>query len=545
MPSKKMMLNSRKRLINIHTYRLFAVILITAVVLLLSSCSLLKPAETAPGGHGTLNLSDSGPITLDPAGAAEVGSASFIMQIFSGLVRLDEHLKIAPDIAESWDKSDDGKTYTFHLRRDVKFHDGKAVTANDFKYSWERALNPATRSLTAGTYLNDIEGAVTLISGQAPELSGVKVINDYTLEVKLTAPIPYFLEKMAYPTAFVVDRNNVASGGRWWQKPNGTGPFKLKQWVIDQTLVMERNPDYYGETAKLNQVVFKLYSGNSMQLYQTGDIDVTTIGTDYLGLATDPSNPVSKELKISDEMSIGYLGFNTTKPPFDDAAVRQAFSHAVDKDRVLTLAVDNIVARADGILPPDMPGYNPALQGLSFDVVKAQQLLAASKYGSAANLPPVVITTGGWGNNISGLMGGIIAEWQRNLGVEVTVRQLEAEVFSYVLSQEKDEMYDFGWIADYPDPQDFLDVLFRTGGQNNIGGYSNPELDALLTQAAIEPDNTLRMQMYRDAEQMIVNDAAILPLYFGRTYALIKPYVQGYELTPLGYALLNKVSVTN
>jgi oligopeptide transport system substrate-binding protein len=217
--------------------------------------------------------------------------------------------------------------------------------------------------------------------------------------------------------------------------------------------------------------------------------------------------------------------------------------YAVDKNRVLTLAVNNIVPIANGILPPDMPGYNVNLLGLIFDVQKAKQLITESKYGNVSNLPPIILTTGGWGNGISGLVGGIIEEWRRNLGVEVTIRQLEPEVYSYMLNQEKDEIYEFGWIADYPDPQDFLDVLFHTGNQNNIGGYSNAQLDSLLEQAATESDSATRIKIYQNAEQIIVQDAAVLPLYFGRAYVLVKPYVKGYVLSPLGYALLNKVSI--
>ena len=272
-------------------------------------------------------------------------------------------------------------------------------------------------------------------------------------------------------------------------------------------------------------------------------VDITYIGADYIGLATDPTNPVNQQLKITPELSIGYLGFNTTKPPFDDVKIRQAFTYAVDKSRLLTLAADNVVNEAYGILPPGMPGYNAELQGLTFDVQKARQLIAESKYGSISNLPPIVLTTGGWGNNISGLDGGIIAEWQHNLGVQVTVRQLEPEIYSYVLNAEKDNLYDFGWVADYPDPQDFLEVLFYTGNQNNIGGYSNPQLDSLLALAAVETDPSNRIQMYQEAEQIIVDDAAVLPLYFGRNYMLIQSYVEGYELSPLGFAWLNKVSI--
>jgi oligopeptide transport system substrate-binding protein len=490
-----------------------------------------------------LNLTDTGPITLDPALAAESTSGSYIIQIFSGLVRLDESLQVVPDIAQSWDKSADGKTFTFHLRQDVKFHDGKQVTASDFQYSWERALSPATQSLTAGTYLNDIVGAGDVLSGKTSRLNGVKVPDSYTLQVTINTPVTYFLEKMAFPTAFVVEKSNVQSGSNWWQHPIGTGPFKLQQWQQDQLVVLQRNPDYYGQKASLNQVIFHLFSGNPMDLYQAGSIDVADVSSGYMGLVTDPSNPISKELNVFPELSFYYIGFNAAAPPFDDVNVRQAFSYAVDKERLISLSVDNVVASANGILPPGMPGYNTALQGLRFDPQKAKALIAASKYGDVSKLPPIVLTTSGWGGNISGLIGGVIEEWRRNLGVEVTVRQLEPDVFLYSLSQEKNNLYDSGWIADYPDPQDFLDLLFRTGAQNNIGGYSNPQLDSLLDQASITQDTNARTKMYQNAEQLIVQEAAILPVSFGRSYALVKPYVKGYVLSPLGYPLLSKVSI--
>jgi oligopeptide transport system substrate-binding protein len=499
---------------------------------------------TPAGGQATLNLADTGPITLDPAVAAELSSAMYIVQIFSGLVRLDENLQIAPDIAEGWDESADGKTFTFHLRQDVKFHHGKTVKAADFKYSWERALNPATNSLTAGTYLNDIVGAADILSGKSTQLSGVKILDDYTIQVTIDAPKAYFLEKMAYPTAFVVDKTNVQSGSTWWQHPNGTGPFKLKQWQQDQLLVLQRNNNYYGDKARLNQVVFKLFSGNPMQLYQEGSIDMTFVGPDYMGLVTDPSNPISQELATYPELSLSYIGFNASAPPFDDVNVRQAFSYAVDKERVILLSAQNVVPTAYGILPPGMPGYDASLQGLGFDVQKAKELIAASKYGDVSNLPPITLTTSGWGGYISGVIGGLIEEWRHNLGVEVTVRQLEPEPFLYALNQEKNELFDSGWIADYPDPQDFLDMLFHTDAQNNTGGYSNLQLDLLLDQASTEQDLNTRLKLYQDAEQMVVQDAAVLPLFFSRNYVVVKPYVKDYVLSPLGYPLLSKVSIS-
>ena len=512
------------------------------LVLFLLCLLLLAPMATACRGGNTLNLAGSGPTTLDPALAADSTSAMYIFQLFSGLVRLDQNLQVAPDIASSWDTSSDGKMYTFHLRHDVKFDDGKPVTAADFKYSWERALNPATGSLTAGTYLNDIVGAEDVLSGITTQISGVKILDDYTIQATINAAKSYFLEKMAYPTAFVVDQTDVQSGSTWWRHPNGTGPFKLQQWQ-GQALVLERNDNYYGEQAKLSQVVFRLTGENPMQLYQEGSLDISPVSADYMGLVTDPSNPISKELDVFPELSLYYIGFNCSTPPFDDASVRQAFYLAVDKSRVISLTTDNVVAVANGILPPGMPGYNTNLQGLQFDPEKAKQLIAASKYGNVSNLPPIVLTTSGVGGHISGILGGVIEEWRSNLGVEVTVRQLESQTFLYGPNQEKDQLFDAGWLADYPDPQDFLDLLFHAGAHNNIGNYSNPRLDSLLDQAAIEQDSNARLKMYQAAEQLVVQDAAILPLFFGTNYVVIKSYVKDYVLSPLGYPLLNKVSI--
>lgn len=515
------------------------------IVLILLCFALLVPTTTACliSSGATLNLADSPPITLDPALAADSTSDMYIVQIFSGLVRLDENLQVAQDIASSWDISSDGKTYTFHLRHDVKFDDGKPVTAADFKYSWERALNPATGSSTAGTYLNDIVGASDVLSGKTTQLSGVTVLDDYTIQVTIDAPIPYFLEKMAFPTAYVVDKTNVESGSDWSLHPNGTGPFKLKQWQSGQVLILQRNDNYYGEKAQLNQVVFRLTGEDPMQLYELGSIDVAYVSAAYMGLVTDPSNPISKQLEVYPELSLTYIGFNASGPPFDDAKIRQAFSYAVDKDKVFALSAQNIVSAAYGIIPQGMPGYNASLEGLQFDPEKAKELIAESKYGNVSNLPPIVMTVAGVGGSVSGLIGGIIEEWRRNLGVEVTVRQLEPEVFLYGINQEKDQLYLDGWVADYPDPQDFLDLLFHTGAQNNIGNYSNPHLDSLLDQAAIEQDPSVRLQMYQSAEQLVVDDAAVLPLFFGRSYVVVEPYVKNYMLSPLGYPLLNKISI--
>jgi oligopeptide transport system substrate-binding protein len=492
-------------------------------------------------GQGVLRLWDVGPLKLDPAISADMSSHLYVMQIFSGLVRLDQELNIVPDIAESWEPSSDGKTYTFYLRQGVKFHSGREVKAADFEYSWERACDPDTGSGTAATYLGDIVGAKDMLAGKTGEISGVEVIGDYTLQVTIDAPKAYFLDKLAYPTAFVVDKANVESGEEWWWEPNGTGPFKLKEWEPGQRLILERSQVYYGEPAKLQSVIFSLLAGEPMALYETGQIDVVPVYLAYIDQVSDETSPLHQELAVTPELSLYYIGFNTAKLPFDDVNVRRAFCLAVDKERIAKVILRDMLDNASGILPPGMPGYNEALEGLDYDVEKAKELIAASKYGDVSNLPPITLTVDGYGNSIPSYLGAIIQEWQQNLGIEISVRQLETENFLYNLKQEKDEMFTMGWIADYPDPHNFLDILFYTGSEVNIFEYSNPMLDALLDQAAIEQNRAVRLSMYQQAEQLVVDDAPCFSLWHGTNYILVKPYVKGYELSPLGIPDLSKV----
>ena len=522
---------------------LFALLTIVLLCALpLAGCQTKQPTP-AVVGSGVLKLYGIDPITLDPAVSAEMTSHDYIAQIYSGLVRFDDDMEPAPDIAERWEVSGDGRTYTFYLRKDVVFQDGLGVTAADFKYSWERACDPATGSNVAGTYLGDIVGVRDVVEGRTKEISGVKVVNDYELRVIIDAPKSYFLSRLTYPTAFIVDRANVAGGGEWWRTPNGTGPFKLKEWQEENLLVLERNERYYGQMAGIERAEFQLWSGVPMNMYETGEIDVTGVYVSYIDRVTDTTGPFYQELQVTPELSFSWIGFNTTRPPFDDVNVRRAFTQAVDKEKIISLVFRDLVQRADGILPPGIPGYNESLVGLDYDVAKAREWLALSRYGDASRLPPITFTTMGYGGLIPSYLEAVIIQWRENLGVEVTVRELEPDRYIYYLKEEKNEMFDMGWVADYPHPQDFLDVLFHTGAENNFAEYSNPEADVIMDKAAVEPDNEKSLSLYRQAEQMMVDDAACLPLWFGQNYILVKPYVEGYELNPMGFAMLNKVRI--
>jgi len=300
---------------------LYVVLSVLILALLIAGC---QSAPASPGEGNVLNLYGIDPLTLDPAVASEMTSHEYIMQLFSGLVRLDDNLEPAPDIAQQWQLSGDGRTYTFYLRHDVSFHDGSEVTAQDFKYSWERACRPETGSMTAATYLGDIVGVKPVLAGESDEISGVRVIDDYTLQVTIDVPKAYFLFKLTYPTALVVDRANVETGKDWWREPNGTGPFKLKEWDENSLFILEKNELYYGKVAKVDSVVFHLWSGVPMNMYETSQIDVTGVSIAYIDKVTDKASPFYRELTVVPELSFFYIGFDTTQPPFDDVNVRRA-----------------------------------------------------------------------------------------------------------------------------------------------------------------------------------------------------------------------------
>ena len=528
-------------------YLLLALSLIIGNIL--SGCtpsSKTTSSPTSSSGNGVLTMTNTDPFTLDPAVSSDALSAGYIMQIYNGLLKLDNNLEPVPDIAESMPTlSSDNLTYTFYLRKDVKFQDGIPVTASDFKYSWERATNPATNSPTAETYLGDIVGVNDMLAGKAKQISGVKVIDDYTLQVTLNSPESYFLYKLTFPSSFVVEKNNVNSGANWWQKPVGTGPFKVQEWIKNTDFILARNNLYYGDKAKIAEVKMILNStSNDMDLFETSKIDIASPSADYYDEIMDKSQPFFQDLTISPSLSVDYIGFNCKQPPFDDPNIRKAFSMAIDKDTIVSLTYRNMAQKAEGILPPGIPGYNANLVGLNFDVSQAQELIKESKYGDVSKLPPITLTISGEGGSADPVTQALVYQWKQNLGVNVQVRELEPEVYNSNLSQELDQMYSFGWIADYPYPQDFLDILFTSGSSFNYGGYSNTEVDSLIQQANQESDQTKAFTLYQQAEQQIVNDAACLPLTFGETYLLVQPYVKNLTVNALGFIDFNEVTIS-
>ena len=505
-------------------------------------------AEPLEGGRFVRLYVD--PPTLDPHLTTDATSAQVIVEVFGGLVTIDRNLDVVPDLAESWDISADGRVYTFRIRPDAVFHDGKPVTAEDVRWSLERVTDPLTEAPNVDQYLGDIVGVDAKLAGDVLEISGVRVINERTIEITIDASKSFFLAKMTYPTAFVLDRENIeANPKNWFRKPNGTGPFKMTEYKVGETLILSRHDAYHLGPAKVAEVEMILSGGTSMLMYENDEIDIAGVGLADLDRLLEPSHSLNAELtRAAPSFSVQYIGLNVNEPPLDDVKVRQALNLAIDKREIATIVLGDQVVPAKGILPPGFPGFSESVSGYEFDPIKAKQLLLESKYGNDLdNLPPITITTpGSFGANVSLDMEVVLAMWEKNLGITTEFQQTEFATFLKDLNKRRFQMFDIGWIADYPDPENFLDILFYSDSSNNHTNYNNPEVDALLEKARVETDETLRFSIYNEVEQTILDDAPWIPLWYsGERYLLVKPNVHDYLLTPLIIPKLRHVYLTD
>ena len=452
---------------------------------------------------------------------------------------MNKDLEIIPDLAESWDISEDGKKYTFNLRKGIKFSNGDPVKASDFKWAIERASNPDKGSLNAEVYLGDIVGVKEVIEsgGSLTEVSGLKAIDDNTLEITIDEPKTYFLAKLTYPTAFVLSQDYIEKQGEdWIDNPVGTGPFILSEYQIGQTLKLKKNENYWAEKAKVDGIIMNLAGGVSMAMYENDEIDITGVGLADLERVKDPNDSLSKDLvNVPPQFSLNYIGFNVNMPPFDDVNFRKALSYAVDKEIIAEKIYSGLTKPSYSIIPPGFPGYSPSIKGIEFNEELAKEYLAKSKYSDPSTRPRIIVTIPGTGGS-PGLDTEVISDmWKETLGIEVEIQQVEWATYLQDMNRKRLQLWaGSGWQADYADPQDFIDVLFYSKSDVNHGNYSNPEVDKLILEARTEVDNNRRFLLYNQAEQMIVDEAAIFPLWFDTDgYALVKPWVKGYEFTPI------------
>ena len=476
---------------------------------------------------------------LDPA--IFVGSAAgYPGYLFSGLVRLTPKLQVEPDLAESWVPSPDGKTYTFTLRTHLTFADGHPMTASDVKYSWERAADPAIGGNTAATYLGDIVGIQAIVQGKAKHADGIRAIDARSLAVVLDAPKPYALAKLAYPTGYVVDQRTVeADPEHWFMHVNASGPYKIKQIVENRAIVFERNERYW-QPAKLPFVVFLLNAGGSpLSLYQSGAIDIFYPSDEQAKQIADPSDPLHAQVQTVDSLCSTLLVFDTAQAPTDDINVRKALAQAIDWAAIFKRTQIDTDRMQTGILPPPLPGHLDREAQLPFDVQAAKAALAKSKY--AGKSLTLVLSSYGQSGTPNPSTAAIIDMWQKTLGVTVTIDYLGRD-FAKSARAKHGNVMRRGWCADYPDPQNFLDVLFHSSSADNILGYHNPAVDRLLEQARTEQTADKRLKLYQQAEDMILADVGAVAFSGGPLHVVVKPYARGFEASAIGVKLSHLLS---
>lgn len=495
-----------------------------------------------PTGRQELRLAGTivDPVPLDPAVARDVNSAFMTRQVFRGLTRFDENLEPVPELAQRIEISADGLTYLFQLHENARFADGGPITAEDVVYSLTRALDPATAqeagaALAGPSYLADIAGAAELIRGETDVLSGAEALDERTIRIQLAQPRATFLMKMASAPAAVVDPDDVARGGEWWRNPNASGPFVVENWQPEQELTLAANENYVGGEPDLRRVTFRLgpSAANPFNLYQADEIDVATVPIPAIDRVADPESPLLGELEISPILSTTYIAFRTDEAPMDDPEIRRAVLLAFPRWKVSDILLSGRQETAHGLIPPGTLGRDWPDVAPEQDVAAAREAIARSSFGSAENVPPIRI----YGASPFG-SEALREVLEDELGLTVDVLDVHWPQFNQGLARKAFPAYELTWVADFPDPETFLWNLFATGSPDNYSEYSNPEFDALLARAAATLDVDARADLYAEAEAALIADNALLPLVHDVRYTLMKPWVKGLDITPLGMLYL-------
>jgi peptide/nickel transport system substrate-binding protein/oligopeptide transport system substrate-binding protein len=483
------------------------------------------------------------PRTLDPAFSTDSYAAILIQQIFDGLVQFDKNLNVVPALAVSWKVSPDGLVYTFNLRQDAYFHNGRQVTATDFVYSFTRILNPKEESSALGFFAR-LKGASAYRKGESDEVAGLRALDPFTLEITIKKPFAPFLSVLAMINSKVVAREEVEKWGRdFGHHPVGTGPFRLASWEGDQIL-LSANSEYYEGGPYLDRVVYTIYAGAQrqkiLQDFLEGRLEEAAVfGPDREEMAqTEVYQFVRKP-----SLSLQFYGMNCASPPLKDRRVRQALSWAVDKDEILREVFKDQFIPAETILPPGMTGYTPENASYGYDPERSRALLAEAGYGPSQEKLSLILLSASK-SRVAQRELAMVAADLADVGVELQIQyETDWPTFEAALSDDNLQIYRYSWIADIPDPDNFLNILLGSGSVYNFMRYSNPRVDSLLSQALVETDIIKRVRLYRQAESMILKDAPMIPFMYWVFEAVFQPYVKGLEISALGqpYIPLKKV----
>ncbi len=485
--------------------------------------------------------------TLDPAEAVFTVDVMLVQQLYDGLTAFDKHLNIIPALARFWEISPDGRTYTFELRDDAQFHNGRTVTAEDCVFSFERLL---TKGLNEHNYhyFSRIEGAEDFREGRSPSVPGLKALDEKTFQIQFVTPfVPALSVLSMYSSKILPKQEVLEEGEEFFEQPIGTGAFEFARWIepsedpavptvegILQGLRLEANQQHLDGRAHLDAIVFRAfwnspdYEGESRPLHDVADCLETNEGERYMNWV-----PVEADRLLA----LRYLYFPSRVTPYDDHRVRQAINYALDKRSFLDAhRMSAGIPAASGIVPPGIPGFIPKESHRTQNLDEARRLLAEAGYPQGKGLPPLELPVlGPYGDPGSVAQDGCLVACLSKVGVEVKLVELDPIVDITAPAFEGRAMLGRSqWYADFPDPDNFLRPLFHSKGYMNAFGYWNPEVDRLLDQVWTETSYSARNELYHHIETLILKDAPIIPTDYGRLRYLLRPSVRGFTMTPLG-----------
>ena len=473
------------------------------------------------------------PPALDPIHTTDTSSATIVFRIFEGLVELDPiTFEVIPAIAESWEISEDGLQYTFHLKKDVIFHNGREVKSDDFRFSFERCLTPENMSERSWV-LKPIKGADEMLAGNAATLSGMQTPDDYTVILNLAEPFAPFLSYISMEAARVVAREGVHEDQF---TPIGTGPFKFIAWEHDIRVSLEAFENYHSGKVELERVDYEVIPdvGVAFQKFVAGELDlVNEIPPGQLRLILER---YPEAVKVWPFLRIEYIGFNHTQPPFkDNLKLRQALCWAVDRQRIVDDLYEGAAIPANCILPPGMKERDNTIEGYGFDIEKASKLLAEAGYPGGKGLPELTL----WYNTNEMHQQNVqyIQFTFKKIGVNVRLKSLDWPAYLKACENHEPDLYRLGWVADIPDADNFLYILLTSaqiGPPGNYSGYSNPEFDRLVNEARISTDPDLRIELYKKADRLATDDACWIHVMYSMQRILFNTEYEGLELPKQG-----------
>ena len=502
-----------------------AVFFLLVLLLFTLSCSRKNRLE----GYVYYRL-NANPTTLDPAYVVDVTGGTISAKIFNGLVRLDEKLDVIPDLANRWSVSKDGLKYTFWLRKGVKFSDNQEVKASDLKYSFMRILEPKTHSPNTWV-LEKIAGARDFMTGKSAEVSGLRVIDDHTLEVRLEKPFGPFLYLLTMTAAYAVPKDEVSRlGPDFGSHPVGTGPFIVREWLPDREIRLARREDYFDKKAEVRGIIYRIIPEDltAVTEFESGNLDVISIpGSEYSRFRK--SHKWRDLIASVKAINTYYVGLNCSRPPFNNIELRRAMNFAIDRRKLLATFFENRGRLALGPVPDVLRKWD-AGGPYEYDPARAREIVA--REGLSGKTVDLYITA----DQEVVDMAEFIQSYIKKTGLNVRIHQLEWSAYKEAINKGEPDMFWLGWWADYPDPEDFLFPLFHSsnmGAAGNRSRYKNLEVDRLIELGQAAASEKERDQYYERAEKIVVREAPWVFFWHRNDYTVRQPWIKNYSLYPI------------